>query len=90
MLTEINPTSPSNNSKDENSGIYSYESETEKLTSHLEEIFKINVPAWEYFIKQAPSYKKMVFRWILSARQENTKLTRLEKVINESERQKRI
>jgi uncharacterized protein YdeI (YjbR/CyaY-like superfamily) len=76
--------------KDENSGIYSYENETEKLTSHFEEIFRSSGPAWEFFINQAPSYKKMVIRWIMSARQEKTKLARLEKAINESTKQKRI
>jgi uncharacterized protein YdeI (YjbR/CyaY-like superfamily) len=76
--------------KEENSGIYSYENDIEKWTAHFENIFKSNRPAWEYFNTQALSYKKMVIRWIMSAKQEKTKLTRLEKVINESEKQKRI
>jgi len=52
--------------------------------------FKANNTAWEYFIKQAPSYRKTIIHWILSAKQEKTTLTRLEKLISLSEKHQRI
>lgn len=44
----------------------------------------------EFFTTQAPSYKKVMIHWIMSAKQEKTQQSRLEKVIQESEQQKRL
>jgi uncharacterized protein YdeI (YjbR/CyaY-like superfamily) len=56
----------------------------------LEKQFKANKDAWTFFMKQAPSYKKAVMRWIMGGVQEKTRQSRLEKTIRESETQKRI
>jgi uncharacterized protein YdeI (YjbR/CyaY-like superfamily) len=76
--------------KEEKSGISSYESESKQLQEEFEKKFKENIIAWEYFSRQAPSYKRTIIHWILSAKQEKTKLARLEKTITESEKQKRV
>jgi uncharacterized protein YdeI (YjbR/CyaY-like superfamily) len=78
-----------NSRKDSKSKSYSYES-LQKLSTKYESLFKANKTAWGFFTQQAPSYQKMIFRWIMSAKQEKTQLTRLEKVINESEQLCRI
>jgi hypothetical protein len=44
---------------------------------------------WDFFTSQAPSYKKTVIHWIMSARQELTQLSRLKTAISESEKQNR-
>jgi len=36
-------------------------------------------------MKQAPSYRKSIISWIMSAKQEKTRQSRLEKAIKESE-----
>lgn len=79
-----------NKRKEEMSGISSYESEAKQLHEEFENKFKENKTAWEYFSRQAPSYKRTIIHWILSAKQEKTKLARLEKTITESEKQKRV
>lgn len=79
-----------NKRKEERSGISSYESEAKQLQEEFESKFKENKTAWEYFSHQAPSYKRTIIHWILSAKQEKTKLARLEKTITESEKQKRV
>lgn len=79
-----------NKRKEELSGISSYESEAKQLNDDFETRFKANKTAWEYFSRQAPSYKRTIIHWILSAKQEKTKLARLEKTITESEKQKRV
>lgn len=73
-----------------NSKIYSYENEPVKLSAELEKEFCKNKKAWEYFIAQAPSYKKLMVHWIMNAKQEKTQLARLEKTIQISEQQKRM
>ena len=76
--------------KKDKSGNYSYESEAKVFADNYEKKFKANKTAWSFFTTQAPSYKKMVARWIMSAKQEKTQLSRLEKAMTESEIQKRL
>lgn len=79
-----------NNRKDSKSEIYSFENVPAKLSDNFESIFKANKPAWEFFNKQAPSYQKTTMHWIMSAKQEETKVRRLKKTISESEKHNRI
>ena len=76
--------------KEHQSGIYSHENEHAVFDANFENTFKENKIAWEYFSKQAPSYKKVITHWIMSAKQEKTRQARLEKTINSSEQQKRV
>lgn len=76
--------------KDNKSEIYSYENDTLFIDSDLEIQFKENKKAWDFFIKQAPSYRKAIISWIMGAKQEKTRQSRLEKTIKESEQQKRV
>ena len=76
--------------KENKSRIYSHETENVKLSAEYEEQFKANKKAWEFFEKQAPSYKKVMTHWIMSAKQQKTQISRLEKTITESEKGKRV
>ncbi len=49
-----------------------------------------NPTAWDYFNTQAPSYKKSMINWIMSAKQQKTRESRLEKTIKISEEKKRM
>ena len=72
------------------SKIYSHENEAVALDSNYEKQFKKHKLAWDFFMKQAPSYRKVIIHWIMNAKQEKTKLSRLEKAIRTSEQEKRI
>jgi len=76
--------------KENKSGIYSYENDTLFPDSGFEIQFSGNKKAWDFFMKQPPSYRKAVMRWIMSAMQEKTRQSRLEKTIQASEQQKRL
>lgn len=76
--------------KDNRSGIYSHEKEPSDLAPNYKKQFKQNKTAWSFFTSQAPSYQKVMIHWIMSAKQEKTKLLRLEKTIKTSEEQKRV
>ncbi len=78
------------NRKVEKTGIYSFENEITELNENFEIIFKANIKAWDFFVKQAPSYKKPRIHWIMSAKQETTKISRLNKLIKASENQNRL
>jgi uncharacterized protein YdeI (YjbR/CyaY-like superfamily) len=79
-----------NKRKDKKSGIYSFEKEPAKLNGNFEKLFREHTEAWEFFSKQPPSYRKTTIHWIMSAKQEETRLRRLNKAIAESAGQKRI
>lgn len=72
------------------SNIYSYEKETEFLDTNYEQQFREDKIAWAFFVKQAPSYQKVMIHWIMNAKQEKTRQSRLEKTIKKSGEQKRI
>lgn len=76
--------------KKEKSGIYSFENDAKIFTENFENTFMANKKAWAFFTIQAPSYKKTIIHWIMTAKQEKTRLTRLDKTITESEKQKRL
>jgi uncharacterized protein YdeI (YjbR/CyaY-like superfamily) len=46
--------------------------------------FMKNGAAWQYFQSQAPSYRKVTIRWVMSAKQEATQLKRLAELISSS------
>ena len=66
------------------SGIYSYEQRTANLPDQYGKLLKKNGVAWKFFQAQSPSYKKAANWWVLSARKEETRLKRLEKLIDDS------
>jgi uncharacterized protein YdeI (YjbR/CyaY-like superfamily) len=72
------------------SGIYSHEKEARDLPPIFKRQFKMNKPAWDFFNAQAPSYKKVMIHWIATAKQEKTRISRLEKAIKISAQQKRM
>ena len=68
------------------SGIYSHEIAEIHFRADFEQQFKAHPQAWEYFQTLAPSYKKPSINWVISAKQEATKLKRLQALIADSAR----
>lgn len=73
-----------NKRKGSKSGVYSYENEPVQLPTEMEKLFKQHKGAWSFYKNQAPSYKKIICRWILDGKQEATRFRRLNKVISAS------
>ena len=71
--------------KESNSKIYSYEKEPVILAPRFEKIFKANKKAWAFFQSQGSYYRKRGTNWIMSAKQEATRMSRLQKLIIVSE-----
>jgi uncharacterized protein YdeI (YjbR/CyaY-like superfamily) len=76
--------------KEEKSGVYSYENKPEALPDAYVEQFKTRPEAWAYFEASPPSYRRTIFYWILSPKQEITRRNRLEKLIAACSEKKRI
>ena len=71
------------------SKIYSHENAYALSPDHLA-TFKQHTAAWQFFEQQAPSYKRVIAHWIMSAKQEKTRQSRLEKTITASRERTRI
>ncbi|MDP3915585.1 MAG: YdeI/OmpD-associated family protein [Bacteroidota bacterium] len=72
------------------SEIYSYENRPEKFTAEMETRFREKSEAWNYFDIQAPSYKKNIIYWVMSAKQEATRISRLNKLMEACSEGKRL
>jgi uncharacterized protein YdeI (YjbR/CyaY-like superfamily) len=72
------------------SGIYSYEQRSPELPDHYGKKLKKNLAAWKFFQTQPPSYRKAANWWVVSAKKEETRLKRLDKLIDDSAQGRRI
>jgi uncharacterized protein YdeI (YjbR/CyaY-like superfamily) len=63
---------------------YSNEQGTIALPPEYEAQFRANAAAWEHFTKLAPSYRRLSIWWVISAKQEATRLKRLATLIENS------
>ena len=76
--------------KEYKSGIYSYEQRTAQLDAPYEKIMRQNKAAWDFFQAQPASYRKLACWWVVSAKKEETRLKRLQKLIEESAQGRRV
>lgn len=76
--------------KEDKSKVYSYDKTPVDLSADFKNRFQNNKKAWDFFEKQAPSYKKMIVHWIISAKKEETRMSRLKKAIEKSEQHSRV
>jgi uncharacterized protein YdeI (YjbR/CyaY-like superfamily) len=76
--------------KENRSGIYAYEQRSPELVEPYLGKLKQNKTAWKFFEVQPPSYRKVMNWWVVSAKQEATRLKRLEKLIEASEKGRRL
>lgn len=70
--------------KENRSGIYSYEQRSAELVEPYQARFKRNKAAWKFFQSQPAWYRKVANWWVVSAKREETRLKRLDQLIEES------
>lgn len=68
------------------SEVYSYEEGRTGLDPAYQTLLRANPRAWDYFQAQAPWYRRTACHWVMSAKQEPTRLRRLASLIDYSER----
>lgn len=66
------------------SGQYSYEQRPANLAARYAARFRENEQAWEFFSAQSPSYRRTATWWVMSAKKEETRLRRLDVLIDDS------
>ncbi len=72
-------------------GLYSFEQrQNARLTPALLRRFRANRKAWTFFEAQPPGYRKIATFYVMSAKQEETRLRRLDTLIKDSAAGQRI
>ena len=71
-------------------GIYAYEQRSVELPEPYAKPFRTNKKAWEFFRAQPAGYRKTIGWWVVSAKQESTRLRRLHMLIADSAAGRRV
>ena len=74
----------------ERSAKYSFEREAAELGAEQVRVFRANRKAWAFFQSQPPGYRKLVAHWVTSAKREDTRAKRLQRLIEDSAAGQRI
>ena len=73
------------------SEVYAYENRKSAiLDNELEKLFRRETKAWKFFHDQPPGYHQTLIWWIISAKRDETRKKRLQRVIDSSKAGKRL
>ena len=75
---------------DTRAGVYSFERKIAQLEPAMVKQFKREPAAWKYFESQPPYYRRAASWWVISAKRDETRASRLERLINISAREERL
>ena len=75
---------------EEKSRIYAYETRPAELIEPYTSQFCAHAEAWTWFQAQPPSYRRTLIWWVISAKQEATRQSRLQQLIAESAAGRRL
>jgi len=76
--------------KESRSGIYAYEQRPQAMPEPYAGRFRRHREAWAFFEAQPPSYRRTLVWYVISAKQEETRASRLERLIAASARGRRL
>jgi uncharacterized protein YdeI (YjbR/CyaY-like superfamily) len=69
---------------------YSFERKNPEFDAAALRALKANKPAWAFFAAQPPGYQKLLTFWVMSAKQEETRLRRLKALVERSAKGERV
>ena len=72
------------------SRVYAYENRSVGLSEELEKTFRKRRAAWTFFESQAPWYRRTASYWVMSAKREATRESRLKTLIEDSAAGRRL
>jgi uncharacterized protein YdeI (YjbR/CyaY-like superfamily) len=70
--------------RENRSGIYSYEQRRESFDEPYASMLKANPDACAYFLSRPPWYRRAAIWWVVSAKQEATRMKRMGQLIDDS------
>ena len=76
--------------RENKSGIYAYENRPRELDEPYAGRFRANAKAWTFFQAQPAGYRRTMIWWVVSAKREETRLKRVDALIEQSEHGRRF
>jgi uncharacterized protein YdeI (YjbR/CyaY-like superfamily) len=74
----------------ERSGVYSFERESAELEPQMQKEFRKHRNGWKFFESQPPYYRRVASWWVISAKRDETRSSRLQQLITRSDLQERL
>ena len=74
----------------EMTGVYLSDMDPDALPPDLIQAFQASTPAWEFWSRQPPGYRRQMMWWVLSAKRDETRRHRLTALIEEHAQGRRI
>lgn len=71
-------------------GVYSFERSPAELPAALARVFRRDRPAWAFWQRQPAGYRRTLTHWVTAAKQEATRLRRLERLVAASAAGRRL
>ncbi len=71
-------------------GVYSFEKRPQKFPAALQAIFQASKQAWAQWLAQPPGYQRVAIHWVISAKQEETRIRRLGQLIVLTAKEQRL
>ncbi|HKR13448.1 MAG TPA: YdeI/OmpD-associated family protein [Pyrinomonadaceae bacterium] len=65
-------------------GVYAFENAPREFSPEYEKKFRANKAAWKFFETEPPSIRRTCIFWVMNAKKEETRLRRLEQLIDSS------
>lgn len=76
--------------REDRSRVYSFEVGPKELEPEMEERFRAQPEAWDFFQAQPPSYRQPAIWWVISAKKAETRERRFEQLLADSAQGKRL
>jgi uncharacterized protein YdeI (YjbR/CyaY-like superfamily) len=70
--------------------LYSPQARNAAFDAAAEKAFRRNRAAWKFFNEQPPGYRRIVTRWVMTAKRQGTRAKRLAELIEDSAQGKRL
>jgi len=74
----------------ERTGVYSFETAPARLGPEYESEFRRDRKAWSWFRRQAPGYQRTATHWVMGAKKEETRRSRLATLIADSAASRKV
>ena len=75
---------------DKRTGIYAFENRPREFSAEVQKLFKANRKAWEFFNAQPKYYAKVCKFWVMEAKKDETRMRRLNQLIDLSSQGTRL
>ncbi len=76
--------------RDDRTGVYSSENPPLEFSPELQERFRANIKAWDFWERQPPGYRRQLTWWVMNAKRDETQSRRMDALIEQHAKGERV